>query len=272
MRSIALTGLMALAPLAETAAQEPGSPRNWNLTLGAGVLTVPRYPGSDEYRVLPYPLLQGDVGNRVYLGPATTGIGYGLGAYAIRTERVGLAFELGGQWEREASDADALAGMEDRDPVGTLGASLGYRFGGSFEALVAVSQGLNDGAGTIGTVRLQHARMVGKSMLSLGVGAAFASAEQMRREFGITDAEATRRQAMIDAGDDRLEPDDGRPYAPEAGLRHLGAGLSLVHPVGGKWSMIGFGGMEWLGDEAATSPLVRERVQLAGGVGMAYRF
>ena len=94
----------------------------------------------------------------------------------------------------------------------------------------------------------------------------------MRREFGITDAEAARRQALIDVGDAGLQPDDGRAYQPDGGLRHIGAGISLIYPLALRWSLIGLAGVEWLGDEAAKSPLVRRREQFAGGVGVGYRF
>ena len=271
MRSLTMIGVLAVALSSSGAAQQRPPERAWNLTLGAGALTIPRYPGSDEYRVIPFPLVQASYRDRLYLGPSTTGVGYGLGAYGIRTERLGLAFELGGQFSRPASEADALAGMDDRDGVGTAGVSLGYRFG-SFEGLLAVSQGLNDGAGLIETTRLVYYGSIGKAFFTAGAGAALANGKQMRREFGISDTEASRRQALIDAGDDRLDPDDGRAYRPDGGLRHLGAGVTLAYPINGQWALIGIGGLEWLGDEAAASPLVRERVQLAGGAGLGYRF
>jgi outer membrane scaffolding protein for murein synthesis (MipA/OmpV family) len=231
----------------------------------------PRYPGSDEHRVVPFPLVNASFRDRVYLGPSSTGIGFALGAYPIHTSHVRLAVEVGGQDSRPSSRADALAGMENRDGVATAGMSLSYRTG-PFEGIVAVSQGVNDGAGLIQTTRLVYSRLLGKVMLAAGAGAALANARQMRREFGITDTEATRRQALIDAGDAGLEPEDGHAYTPAGGLRHLGAGVSLIYPVSLRWSLIGLAGIEWLGDEAAESPLVRRREQLAGGVGVGYRF
>jgi len=249
---------------------QPPAP-DWNINVGAGVLTYPRYPGSDESRVVPYPLVNASFRDRVYLGPSSTGLGFALGAYPIRTSHVRLAVELGAQDSRPASRADALAGMDDRDAVATAGASLSYRTG-VFEGIVAVSKGVNDGAGLIQTTRIVYTTLVGRTLLVAGAGAALADGKQMRREFGITDAEAARRQVLIDAGDGRLESDDGGPYRPDGGLRHLGVGLSLIYSVSPRWSLIGFGGLEWLADAAANSPLVRRREQLAGGAGVGYRF
>jgi outer membrane protein len=154
--------------------------------------------------------------------------------------------------------------------VATVGASLGYRAGPA-EARVGVSQGLNDGGGFLGAARLALTRPFGRLIATAGVGATFADRRQMRREFGVSELEASRRQALIAAGDDRLDPDDGLAYRPDGGLRHVGASLSLMYPVSQRWSVIGFGGVDRLSDEAADSPLVRRREQFMGGLGLGYR-
>jgi outer membrane scaffolding protein for murein synthesis (MipA/OmpV family) len=272
--------LLALAGPVQLLAQEPAGnaapdarpgPPQWSVGVGAMVFTYPKYPGSDEYRVVPFPLVDARFRDRVYLGPSSTGIGFALGAYPIQSSRWRLAVEVGGQDSRPADRADALAGMEDRNLVATGGASLSYRTG-FFEGIVAASQGLNDGAGLIQTTRLVYYRPLGKLILGLAAGAALADGKQMRREFGITEAEADRRQALVEAGDERLESEDARTYAPDGGLRHLGLGVSLIYPVATRWSLLGLAGLEWLGDEAANSPLVRRREQFAGGLGLGYRF
>ena len=274
------TIVLALAVPLRLLAQEPAAGRgqdsqftapDWSVSVGAMAFAYPRYPGSDEHRVVPFPLVNASFRDRVYLGPSSTGIGFALGAYPIHTSHVRLAVEVGGQDSRPSSRADALAGMENLDRVATAGVSLSYRTG-PFEGIVAVSQGVNDGAGLIQTTRFVYSRLLGKVMVAAAAGAALANAKQMRREFGITDAEAARRQALIDAGDGGLEPEDGHAYTPAGGLRHLGAGISLIYPVSLRWSLIGLAGIEWLGDEAAKSPLVRRREQFAGGVGVGYRF
>jgi outer membrane scaffolding protein for murein synthesis (MipA/OmpV family) len=274
------TLILALAVPLRLVAQEPaaGEAQNaqhaapeWNVNAGAMAFVYPSYPGSDDYRVVPFPLANVSFRDRVYLGPSSTGIGFALGAYPINTSHVRLAVELGGQDSRPADRADALAGMEDRDAVATAGLSLSYRTG-PWEGIVALSQGVNDGAGLIQTTRLVYSRLLGKIMLSAAVGAALANGKQMRREFGISDAEAARRQALIEAGDGRLGSDEAQPYRPDGGLRHLGAGITLIYPVASRWSLVGLGGMEWLGDRAAKSGLVRQREQFAGGLGVGYRF
>ena len=251
--------------------QAPQTASAWNVSLGGGVLIVPSYPGAEEHRVLPIPMVQIAYRERVYLGPSTTGNGFGLGAYAVRTQRISLAAELGFLSDRPSSRSDALAGMDDRDLVITTSASLTYRVN-ALEAGVSVTQGLNDDAGLLAGARLGFTQMIGRRLItSAGIGATFANARQMRWDFGVSVTEAARRQALIAMGDDRLEAGEGIPYAPDGGLRHLGASLSLVYILSPRWTMLGFGGVERLSDEAAASPLVRQRGQVSGGIGLGYR-
>jgi outer membrane scaffolding protein for murein synthesis (MipA/OmpV family) len=270
MRIPLVAVLACILPLA-LAAQEPSRPAAWSGTLGAAVLIFPQYLGSDEYRVIPLPIPQVTFRDRIFVGPSTTGVGGGLGVYAIRSRRFDLAVEAGVQESRSESRADALAGTDDRDVGGTVGASASYR-AGLLEAAVGVATGLNDKAGLLGTVRLSVSRPLGRVIATAGISAAFADARQMRRDFGVTEVEANRRQALIEAGDERLRPTDGSAYRPDAGLRQVGASVSLVYLLSARWSLVGFGGVDRLSDEAAASPLVRQRDQVAGGVGLGYRF
>jgi outer membrane protein len=272
MRATIATILLALTASPGIAAQEPQPPANWEGSLGMGVLASPSYPGAEEYRITPFPLTQVSYRGRVYLGPSSTGTGLGLGAYAIRTERFGVAAEVGFLNNRPASRADALAGMDDRDLVATASMSMSYRLS-AFQGTLSVTQGLNDGAGLLGSAWLSYSRQVGSRVsATAGVGATFANAKQMRWDFGVTAAEAARRQALIAVGDGRLEADEGGAYRPKAGLRQVGASLSLMYAVSSHWAVLGFGGLDWLSDEAAASPLVRRRAQVSGGIGLGYRF
>ena len=270
MRSTVI-GALAVIVSGELAAQGPPPSAGPTVTVGAAAVILPEYPGSDRYRVLPLPMSQVAWGSHSsYLAPSTTGLGIALGAYALRTPRLSLAGEVGVQDSRPASRTDALAGTDDRDRVATVGASLGYRAGPA-EARVGVSRGLNDDAGFLGTARIAFTRPFGRLVATAGVGAAFADGRQMRWEFGVTELEAERRQDLIASGDDRLDFDDGAAYRPDGGLRHVGASLSLMYPVSPRWSVIGFGGVDRLSDEAADSPLVRRREQYMGGLGLGYR-
>jgi outer membrane scaffolding protein for murein synthesis (MipA/OmpV family) len=268
LRLLVTAGLLGCLNGALSAQEQP--PQAWSASLGVGAIAFPSYPGSDEYRLLPVPLAQVSYRNRVYLGPSTAGPGGAVGGYLLQSPRVGLAAELAVQDDRPATRADALAGMEDRSLLATAGVSLTIR-SGAVETVLGASQGLNDGGGLVATVRVGMSRMTGRFLTTVGVTGAVADARQMRREFGVTASEARRRQVLIDSGDDRLGPADAGAYTPSAGLRHLGASLSLAFMASRRWTILCFGGVDRLGGEPSASPLVRRRAQVSGGLGLGYR-
>jgi outer membrane scaffolding protein for murein synthesis (MipA/OmpV family) len=265
-----LGSTLLLASVTGLAAQDSLATPGWDVTVGAVGLLTPAYPGSDHYRVLPLPMSQVTLDNRVFLGPSTSGLGLALGAYAIRGRTVDVVTELGLQDERPASRADALAGMRDRDVVVSAGGSI-LLHEGPIQVVFGVARGLNDGAGILGTSRITVSRSLGRLQSSVSAGATYADARQMRREFGVTGIEAGRRQALIEAGDDRLGPGDGVEYQPDGGLRHLGVSLSLMYPLSAQWSLLGFAGVDRLSKELDASPVVRRREQYSTGIGLGYR-
>jgi outer membrane scaffolding protein for murein synthesis (MipA/OmpV family) len=170
--------LVALLTSTGLAAQE--APRNsmWSVMIGGGAMVLPDYPGSDEHRVFPFPMTQVSYRNRVFLGPSTTGTGVGLGAYAIRTPRVGLVAEVGFLDSRPASRADALAGTDDRDVVATTSMSLSYALS-AFEAVLSVTQGINDNAGLLAGARVSFTQPIGGRIIATA-SRACSNARQMR--------------------------------------------------------------------------------------------
>lgn len=225
---ITLAALAALALCSELAAQGTPSNRGSTVTLGAAVAVVPRYPGSDEHRVRPFPMVEWTLGSRrITAGPRVGGDGGALSALVVGTPHVGFAAEMGFLDSRPESRADALAGMDDRDRVATVGGTLTSR-AGPLQGSAGVTRGLNDRAGTHGTARVGVAIPFRRLIAIAGTSATFADAKQMRRDFGVTEIEASRRQALIDWGDARLRADEGLVYRPDGGLRQVGGSLTLV--------------------------------------------
>lgn len=265
--SLVLTSLAA-GPLAS---QERSGARDWNASVGALALVLPRYPGSDQHRLLPVPLLELSYRDRAELGPSKNGIGIvSLRAFPVRSARLDLAVEAIGLPDRPASRADALAGMQNRDLAAAFGLSAAYRVG-SVEAVLGVSRGVNDGTGLHAVTRVTHSRWLGPVLAIGGVSAVLADGRQMRREFGVTAAEADSRLALYLSGDPRLQEDDLGAYRPPGGLRHVGASLAVMYPVSGRWFILGFGGAERLAGRAAASPLVSQRTQLSFGLGLTWQ-
>jgi outer membrane protein len=267
---LTFASVAALAYALALSAQETQA-SSWRIVSGAAVMVFPEYAGSAEYRTLPLPITEITYRDRVYLGPGTNGLGLALGAYAIRKAHVDVAIEVGAQSDRRASRADALAGMDNRDWAAAGGASMTYRTG-ALEAGVGVVRGFNDGAGTLGNTTLSLSRPLGRLISTVGLGATFADARQMRRDFAVTPDEARRRQSLIDVGDPRLRPDEGSAYRPNGGLHHVSGTLSLIYVLSRRWALVSLGGIDGLSGAAQASPIVRRREQYWGISGLAYQF
>jgi outer membrane scaffolding protein for murein synthesis (MipA/OmpV family) len=253
-------------------AQNPPAAPAWEITVGGGAIALPSYAGSNEHRVFPFPLAKVAYRDRVYVGPSSGGNGMGIGAYALRGRQFRLAGEVGFTPDRPADRGEGLAGMEDRSFVAN--ASLGATYSlGPIQGALTATEGLNDGAGLLLGGQLTFTLPVNRrTIVVTGFGVTLADRKQMRRDFGVTEAEAARRQALIDAGDDRLDADAGTAYAPEGGLHHTGVSLTLIRFLSQHWAVIGIGGIDRLSGEAARSSLVQDRQQYTGGLAVGYRF
>jgi outer membrane protein len=270
LRSTLSLLMLGFAPLAAEA-QETQRPRAWDVTVGAVTLFMPEYAGAEEYRVLPIPVARISYRERVYLGPSAAGLGFGIGVNVVRAGSFTVSAEATLLDSRSSDRADALAGMNDQEMAFGAGLGLTWRQG-AWSFGVGAAHGLNDGAGLMGTASLGYTRMFGRRvMLTTSANLTAANGKQMRREFGVTETEAARRQQLIDDGDDRLEPDEGVAYRPEAGLRSVGPSMTLVFVLSPKWSILGFGGADYLLKDAADSPIVRRRTSVSGGLGVGFR-
>jgi outer membrane protein len=269
---LSLLSLTAVPLVAQEAQPSPAAAPAWTVMVGGGGILMPSYPGADEHTLFTIPFLKVSYRDRVYLGPSSGGNGMGIGVNAVRTGPLAVIGEIGFSPDRPADRADALAGMDDRSFVGTATVAAAYTFGPAQLAANA-THGMNDGSGTMISGQLgAMLPVIPGVMTSVAFGATWADGRQMRREFGVSTVEASRRQALLDAGDDRLPSDAGVVYAPESGLRNVSASIQMIRPLSQKWAIVGLGSVERLGDEAAASSLVRRRVQVTGGLLVGYAF
>jgi outer membrane protein len=91
----------------------------WEAGVGAVLLQIPDYRGSDERRtlVLPYPYL-------IYRGDVLRVDRERISGRLFRTDRVLLDFSLFGNIPVDSSDNAARSGMPDLDPIFEIGPSL----------------------------------------------------------------------------------------------------------------------------------------------------
>jgi outer membrane scaffolding protein for murein synthesis (MipA/OmpV family) len=273
MRHTTALSLAALLTAGAAHAQDSqNGQRSVTGTVGVGAAIMPRYVGSDEYRVMPMPIISLEYKNRLYLGGSSTGVGGGVGAYVVRNQALTWSVDYNGSEARPERRGDALAGMGRRHAASFAGTSVAYTLG-TVTANAGVAVGLGRSEGSYGTVGLSTQRQLTSRWVgSLSTGATVASARNMAFDFGVSDEQSAARRALIAAGDTRLEPGDGRAYAPKGGLKEFHGGASLAFLVNDRMRLLAFAQGTRLSHDAELSPLVRARDSGAGGIATAFTF
>jgi MipA family protein len=266
--TLALATLGVASPIA---AQAPAPPMLAG-QVGVLVLALPRYPGSDRRWVLPVPFVDLRLARRVYVGDGLGGVSAGAGVYLVETGGFSWTADLALTQDRPEDRSGALAGMGDRGFGVFGGSTMAYRAGPA-ELSAAVALGLEDRMGLLGVLGLTVGGTLGGRWYGqAGTALVFGDCANLEWDFGVTERQARRRQALIAAGTPGLEPGDGTPYRPECGLRDVRATAALGYALTRRLSLLGTGALTRLEGGAATSPLTRERTSWEAGAGLAWRF
>ncbi len=117
-RTIAITFVVFLFFLPAISSGQEQKPV-WELGIGAGVLYIPDYRGSNESRfyALPYPYV-------VYRGDIIKVDKQKISGQIFKTDRVLLDISFNGSVPVDSDKNDARAGMEDLDPTFEIGPAL----------------------------------------------------------------------------------------------------------------------------------------------------
>jgi outer membrane protein len=239
---------------------------------GVAVVALPRYAGSDEYRVRPVPIGQLEYKGRVYVGGSQTTLGPALGAYVVRTPSLTWDVSVSGAESRPESRGDALAGMGKRSGASFVTTGLAYRLG-VVTATAGGALGLGKDEGSFGTLGLGTELPVAPRWVAgVSTGVTFADARSMAFDFGVTREQSAARRTLLAAGDPRLRGIDVAAYAPGAGLKDVRGGVSLAYLLTPRSRVVLFAQGSRLSDEAARSPLVRARTGAMTGAAIGWGF
>lgn len=267
---LALAALAPAAALAQTAGQpttppappvrEAGAPRetvfdDTYVTLGVGLAAVPRYEGSDAYRLFPTPLLQGRIAGFDFSAP-----GPGIALDLVR-EAPGASHNLilgptvRARFDRRDGFGDArIRALGDKPVAIEAGVQLGYEWQGVAKRGDAVSIGVDvtqDVAGGHGGLQIAPSigwrQPIGRATFAVAsASATWASGDYMRTYFSIDAAgSAASGLPQFNAG---------------KGFKDVGAGVILAHdldgnPLNGGWSLFGIARYTRLLNDAADSPV-----------------
>jgi outer membrane scaffolding protein for murein synthesis (MipA/OmpV family) len=271
-RRVAAAGLLLAVSTTPGWAQGPdrGAPLVAG-QIGALVLGLPAYPGSDERWVIPVPFVDLRIAQRFYLGDGLGGLSAGAGAYLVEIGGFSWSADLALTSDRPEDRADALAGMGDRGFGVYAGSTLAYRVG-PLEASASAAFGLEGRMGTVGVAGLSAGGRLGGRWFGQILGAAvFGDCANLRWDFGITPAQADRRRELLEQGAPDIRPEDTVPYSPACGLRELRSTATLGFALSPKLSIFGSATGVRYERGAAASPLTRERNGWEAGLGLTYR-
>jgi outer membrane protein len=243
------------------------------LTLGLGLGTIPSYEGSDNYRMIPAPLIRGRVAGfnfttvRTHLyvdawrdGPGRWDVQVGpvIGANLNRTAQIGDA--------RVRALGKLDIAVEGGGFVGVARTGLATPFD-SLAVVVSYQQDLGDVHGShLIRPQIAYTRPLDlKTALRVGIGAEIVGAGFARTYFGVTPDGAAA---------------SGLPeYRLGSGLKDVNLSAGVTRALGGTllkgWSAFGAVGVSHLLGDFADSPVVRiagERNTFFGSVGLAYSF
>ncbi|BBK43992.1 MltA-interacting MipA family protein [Allostella vacuolata] len=250
------------APPAASAARPPGpgAKPDWSFRLGAGALYQPEYEGSDEYTVLPLPMLMVSYRDLVFLrGPM-------LGANAFTWQGAAGRLQVGPllryQLGRYDDDSDDLRGMGDIDGSVELGGFITYGLG-PWSAGVAAFRDVS------GSHEGLTAKLSAGNRLSLGprlllrseISTTWADDNYTETFFGVTRTQSARSGL--------------RQYRPDGGFKDAGITLDLDYSLSERWGITGRVAYKRMLGDAADSPLVKDRGsadQFSTGFFISYRF
>lgn len=256
-------------PAALSNAPDGDTSRERQLLVGVFSAYTPAFLGSKDYQLIAGPNIQLRY-DRVFLS-IQDGLGYDLvnsGGWragpvvGFRQQRD----EDGDSPVRVAGDrTNALRGLGNVDATADVGGFLAYERG-RISAKVDVRQAASGDQGMIATFGVRYTAVMPRpggapAIFSIGPRLSVVDSDYNQTYFGVTAAQSARSGLA--------------PYRPGGGLLSVGLGASAIFPVSDRVSGMVLAGYDRLADDAAHSPLVRDRGsrdQATVGFGLVYRF
>lgn len=271
-RAIVLAGLVFAAP---AAAQSDNQGENTDtITIGVGVGTVPRYEGSSDNSLIPAGAIRGSLGGISF---TTQGTALYVDLIPRRGQTGGkLVFgpvvnvELNRTSNKRTRDPQIVA-LGKTDVAVEVGGQIGFSQNGvitsDYDNLTISIAYLHDVAGShssyIVSPSISYGTPLSKATyVGVSVGADYAGRGYNQTYFGVTPAQSVASRLAA--------------YSPGRGWKDVNFGavgaLSLSGDLRRGASLFALGNYQRLIDKVGRSPVVRDRGQWFGGVGLAYTF
>lgn len=215
--------------------------------LGLGAQLQPKFPSSEEYIFVPWPIADLKFLRLPVIGEVVTGRPRAISVYP--------SFRFLG--ERDQNDASYLAGTDDVDVAVELGGGVAVQRG-PFRGFVELRKGVTGHSGFVADVGADFvARQHERFEVSAGPRLQLASDDYMDTYFG------------VDPGAAVLPPFD-----PEGGLTKVGLEAEATYAITRSVRLHALAGYDRFVGDAEDSPIVQagNRDEFRVGVGISYRF
>ncbi|MDQ0316110.1 MipA/OmpV family protein [Amorphus orientalis] len=229
---------------------EQAGTRDIVVDLGVGAQVQPKFASSDDYIVLPYPLIAISYLRLPVFGELVS----------APTRAFSIYPSINFVGSRSSSDASYLTGMDDVDFAFEFGPGVAYRYG-MFRGFANLRYGFTGHNGFVGEAGVDLVlNPMERVQLSLGPRVGFANDEYVQTYFGVSAAEATRSQFAA--------------YDPSGGFTDVGVGGRITYDWTEKTKLhLQADYTRYIGD-VADSPVVEagSEDQFYVGIGITYRF
>lgn len=226
---------------------------DFQIELGAGGFVRPEYPGSDSYQVLPIPYI--DIKYQDWFSISGRSAKANVFVYQGFTAGVVAEFDFG----RDEDDDSILRGLGDIDFAPEFGVFLDYEFKQWLIVQTSFRHAVGGHESFIGDAGLYFQNRVLNDKLEYRIGPSitFSGDEYVEEYYGITPGQSLR---------------SGHPvYSPDGGLVDIGISLAVRYKLSEKWSIIGYGAVDYLLDEVTDSPLTEQDVAPYCGLFLTYK-
>ncbi|OYX05985.1 MAG: hypothetical protein B7Z12_01890 [Caulobacter vibrioides] len=251
LRTLAALSLLALGALAIATSAAAQSRAPDRAVVGIAAVYAPAYQGADDYRLMPFPVI--DVTYGRFFASGRKGLGYTV---------------LDGPQVKVSAGATYVPGYRRRDApvgVGRLDGGAGLRVAADMrlgEVLATVSatkvvSGDVDGA-LVDASLAYPIRVSERLSLTPSVSATWADSQYNRAYFGISAAQAAASKLPV--------------YRPGGGVKDVSMSLNANYRLNDKVSVGATASLSRLTGDARNSPIVVDPTQPSAVVSVAYRF
>lgn len=225
-----------------------------NVTLGFGVLNIPRYYGSDERRYRAMPMLRAVWSNGWFASAHSFGYNFSKQPF------IGYGLRLSADFGRKESASAALAGLGDIGARGELGGFLDFSPSRSIRLSTGVryGSGLDRKGALLDLGANYRIPLSDNQQLSLGVSATYANSNYMQSFHGVTAVQSAASGYAV--------------HSPGAGIRDMNLNARHTSKIDSNWNIATSVTAGRLGSNIKAAPMTRTSSHNSAMVTLNYSF